>query len=83
MAEVDIRSALPDEFIALAANVLGVDVSTLSPETEYGSIEAWDSIAHLRLVMETEARFGRPIPLEAVPEIKTLADFRPYVVAQG
>ena len=71
--------ALPQAFLELAADVFGVGVETLSPETAFGSIEGWDSVNHLRLVMETEAKFGKPIPLEAVPNLKTLADFRPYV----
>ncbi len=72
-------NALPREFIALASDVLGVGAEMLSPSTEYGSIPEWDSVAHLRLVMETEARFGRAIPLEVVPTLKSLEDFRPYV----
>ena len=71
-------ASLPGEFLALAAGVFGVGVEALSPETSYGSIEGWDSVNHLRLVMETEAKFGKPIPLEAVPELKTLADFGRY-----
>ena len=87
-------NAVPREFLELAADVFGVGVETLTPETAYGSIEAWDSIAHLRLVMgsieawdsvahlrlvmETEAKFGKPIPLEAVPNLKTLSDFGRY-----
>ena len=69
---------LPQAFLELAADVFGVGVETLSPKTAFGSIEGWDSVNHLRLVMETEARFGKPIPLEAVPELKTLADFERY-----
>ncbi len=72
-------SPLPPAFIALAADVFGVDARELRPNTAYGSFPAWDSIAHLRLVMETEAKFGYSIPLEAVPAIRTLADFRPYL----
>ena len=68
-----------NEFIAFAAGVLEVPAAALSLESEYASIPQWDSIAHLRLVMETEAKFGYSIPLEAVPAIKTLADFRPYL----
>ena len=71
-------NTVPHEFLELAADVFGVDVETLTPETAYGSIEAWDSVAHLRLVMETEAKFGKPIPLEAVPNLKTLSDFGRY-----
>ena len=70
--------ALPQEFLELAADVFGVGVETLTPETVFGSIEGWDSVNHLRLVMETEAKFGKPIPLEAVPGLKTLADFGVY-----
>ena len=69
---------LPRAFLELAADVFGVDVEALAPETAYGSIEGWDSVNHLRLVMETEAKFGKPIPLEAVPGLKTLADFERY-----
>ena len=71
-------NALPQAFLELAADVFGVGVETLAPETAYGSIEGWDSVNHLRLVMETEAKFGKPIPLEAVPGLKTLADFGMY-----
>ena len=70
--------ALPQAFLELAADVFGVGVETLSPETAFGLIEGWDSVNHLRLVMETEAKFGKRIPLEAVPELKTLADFERY-----
>ena len=71
-------NALPQAFLELAADVFGVGAETLSPETAFGSIEGWDSVNHLRLVMETEAKFGKPIPLEAVPELRTLADFGRY-----
>ena len=69
---------LPQAFLDLAADVFGVGVEALAPEAAVGSIEGWDSVNHLRLVMETEAKFGKPIPLEAVPELRTLADFGRY-----
>ena len=73
------ESSLPQAFLELAADVFGVGAEALSPDTAFGSIEGWDSVNHLRLVMETEAKFGKPIPMEAVPNLKTLADFRPYL----
>ena len=72
-------NALPQAFLELAADVFGVGAETLSSDTAFGSIEGWDSVNHLRLVMETEAKFGKPIPLEAVPGLRALADFGPYV----
>ena len=71
-------NALPRAFLELAADVFGVGAEALSPDTAFGSIEGWDSVNHLRLVMETEAKFGKPIPLEAVPGLRTLADFGRY-----
>ena len=63
------------DFLAFAAGVFGVPAATLSLATAYESIPEWDSVMHLRLVMETEAAFGVDIPIDAVPEMKTLADF--------
>ena len=64
-----------EAFLAFAAKAFGVDRSSLSPDTEYGSIPQWDSVAHLRLVMEAEKRFGASYDLEAIPAMKTLRDF--------
>ena len=63
------------DFLRFAAGVLGVAAEKLSLETAYGSIPEWDSVMHLRLVMETEAAYGVSFPLESVPVLKTLADF--------
>ena len=68
-----------EDFLEFAAEVLGVQKGTLTPETEYGSLPEWDSVMHLRLVMETEARYGTSIPLAVVPQLRTLADFAPYI----
>ena len=64
-----------EDFIVFAASVLGVPVDRLSPETACGDIPEWDSVMHLRLVMEAEARYGVSIPLETIPNLHTLADF--------
>ena len=63
------------EFVEFAASVIGVPAEALSPGSACGSIPEWDSVAHLRLVMETEARYGVSIPLERIPSLTTLADF--------
>ena len=66
---------MTDDFISFAASVLGVPPEKLSLETACGDVPEWDSVMHLRLVMETEARYGVSIPLEAIPNLRTLADF--------
>ena len=64
-----------EAFVAFAASLFGVDRASLSPDTSYGSIPAWDSVAHLRLVMEAEKRFGTSYRLESIPALRTLRDF--------
>ena len=63
------------EFIRFAAGVMGISAEKLSLETACGSIPEWDSVMHLRLVMEAEAAYGVSFPLELVPDLRTLADF--------
>jgi acyl carrier protein len=62
-------------FIALAAEVFSCARSSLSAETGIGSIAGWDSVNHLRLVMEAEKRFGVVFAMERIGEMKSLADF--------
>ena len=64
-----------EEFFALAARIFGVDRESLDGTTAYESIPGWDSVNHLRLVMETERVFGVKYPLERIPSLMTLNDF--------
>ena len=69
------------QFIAFIADVMGVDPSELSAETAYGQFEKWDSLMHMRLVMEVEDEYDVEIPIDEVPQIKTLADLYRYTVS--
>ena len=63
------------DFLRFVAGVMGVSAEGLSLATAYGAIPEWDSVMHLRLVMEMEAAYGVSLPIAAVPELKTLGDF--------
>ena len=64
-----------EEFFLLAAGLFGVQRGELTERTEYGSLAGWDSVNHLRLVMETENAFGVRYALEDIPSMRRLADF--------
>ena len=64
-----------EEFFALAARIFGADRASIDGATAYESIPGWDSVNHLRLVMETEREFGVKYPLERIPSLMTLSDF--------
>ena len=64
-----------EEFFELAARIFGTDRASLDGTTAYESIPGWDSVNHLRLVIEAEHAFGVRYPLERIPRLLTLADF--------
>ena len=67
------------EFINFIAGVMEVDPATLTGDTAYGTIEKWDSLMHMRLVMEIEEAYDVEIPIDEIPNIKTLKDFYRYI----
>lgn len=67
------------DFIEFVAGVMDVDPGSLTENTAYGQYEKWDSLMHMRLVMEIEEKYGTEIPIDEVPNIKTLKDFYKYI----
>jgi len=68
-----------NKFLEFVAEIFEVSAEELSGDTAYKSIPQWNSLMHLRLVAEIEERFGAEIPIDEVPDIKTLADFYVYI----
>ena len=66
-----------DKFLAFIAGVMEVEPSELSAETPYGEGK-WDSLMHMRLVMEVEEEYDTEIPIDEIPTIKTLGDLYRY-----
>ena len=74
-AEAFADSSKREDFFALAARVFGAGRDEIDGSTSYQSIPGWDSVNHLRLVMEAEQTFGVRYPLERIPSLTTLDDF--------
>ena len=60
-------------FCAFAAELLGG--AKTDGETAMGTVPAWDSVMHLRIVMEAEKKFGCAYPLEIIPGLRKIEDF--------
>ena len=69
------------DFLVFVASVMQVDPSELSGDTRFKEFKKWDSLMHMRLVMEIEEEYDVEIPIEEVPTIKTLNDFYKYIQA--
>jgi len=59
---------------ALVAEALQVDASVLSDDLRIGGIDAWDSLAHMRLLTAIEERLGKPLDAETAAGIESLRD---------
>lgn len=67
-----------DQFLEFVADIMEVDISELSMDTPYKEGK-WDSLMMLTLVMELEAEYGASIPMEALGNVKTMADLYKFV----
>lgn len=68
-----------EQFLTWVSGIFDVEASQLSLETAYESMPQWDSMMQLRLVMEMEEEYDIEIPMEKIPQMKTLGDFYEYV----
>ena len=58
----------------LLAQALDLAPESIDDEVEADSLEAWDSLAHLRLVLAIEEHRGRQLEPKEVLSISTLHD---------
>ena len=63
------------DFLEFAAGVFGVAPTGVSFETTLGSMPEWDSMAHLRLVMAVQSKYGVEIPFAEVTNVTSLWEF--------
>lgn len=59
-------SMIPERVREIMAGLFAVDPASIRPESSIGSIERWDSLNHVNLIMSLEQEFGLKIkPLDA------------------
>lgn len=67
------------QFLDFVAGIFEMTADALTMETAYESIPQWDSVMHLRLVMEVQSEFNVDIPLEEIPTLDTLGKVYSYL----
>ena len=55
--------------IDIIAKVLGVDVNTVNADSSPASIEAWDSLKHITVILAVEEAFGVHFSYDQVTEL--------------
>ena len=57
---------------AIASDVFGVPASKLSTGSSPETVENWDSMQHLNLVLAIEEKFGLQLDPEEIEQMKTI-----------
>jgi acyl carrier protein len=68
-----------EQFISWLEDILNVKHGMLNMETTKADVGTWDSLMHLRIVMEIEEEYDVEIPMDKINEINSVKDFWEYV----
>jgi acyl carrier protein len=68
-----------EEKIAMLEDMLEKDGGSLKPEMELGSIEEYDSMAKLSLIVMMDDEFGKKLTGEQISEFKTVRDILDFM----
>lgn len=68
-----------EEKIALLEDMLELDNGSLQPETELSSIDEYDSMAKLSLIVLMDDEFSKKLSGEQIRQFKTVQDILDYM----
>jgi acyl carrier protein len=60
-----------DRVRAILVDVFGLDAADVGPDTSTDTVEAWDSLQHLTVVLSLEEEFGIELDDEEVASLVT------------
>lgn len=63
---------MEEEFLSFVAQIFEVPRDILTEMTEYNSISEWDSLMHLRLIIELEDKYKVQFPSNIIGDMNTL-----------
>ena len=56
----------------IASDIFGIPADTITPASSPQTIENWDSIQHLNLILALEEKFNLQLSPEEIEEIKSI-----------
>jgi len=63
---------MKDKIKEIMARVFKIDISAIADDVHQKDIEAWDSLAHLNLILELESEFDVSFEPEEIKEMTSL-----------
>ena len=71
-----------DEIRGIASDILGVPAESLNASSSPDTIESWDSVQHLNLVLALEEKFGLQLSPEEIEQMKYLGETAKLIEAK-
>lgn len=72
-----------DKLFQILAETLGLEKSALSETTSMENTPAWDSVAHLNLVLSLEQAFGQRFSPEEFMQMQNVATIQRVLASHG
>ena len=63
-----------DQIRTLASDIFGMPADQITPASTPETIETWDSIQHLNLVLALEEKFALQLSPEEIEQMKSIGD---------
>jgi acyl carrier protein len=69
--------------VEAVSSILNIQPEKVTPETSQENIQSWDSLAHLRLILEIEQNLGIRFRSQDIPHLTSVADFEEAISKLG
>ncbi len=79
----DENESLEKRVCAVAARTFEVDFGSVAPELARGSLQAWDSIGHLNLMMDLEREFSVRFSTRQIEQLQSLTEIVAALVKEN
>lgn len=77
------NSQLDPRLVETVSQVLGLDRASITPDTSPLNTAAWDSVAHINLVLELEDVFGVRFASEEIPTLDSVGKLQVAIGRSG
>ena len=61
-----------DEVRSIASDILGIAAAKLTTDSSPDTVDSWDSVQHLKLLLALEEKYGLQLSEEEIEQMKTL-----------
>jgi acyl carrier protein len=66
--------SVPDQIRSIASDLFGIPIDKITAASTPETIETWDSIQHLNLVLALEEKFGVQLSPEEIEQLKSIGE---------